>query len=229
MLEDDLPVLEEALELWRERGDARGEALALEATGWAYDTHGDYDAARTAHGASLAVRAAANLPPVEGVLARAGLCHVLVATGATDHAEAAARELLDVASETDTAIMQQLALHFLADCPLIEGDYAEAERRYRKALAYACDFGLRGRATDEVLGVAMALAGHGEAARAVRLAAAAHAEQEAIGKTGDHWWSSMQASLLGAARAALPVDEFEAAERTGRDTPFDEILDELLA
>jgi len=84
------------------------------------------------------------------------------------------------------------------------------------------------QATDEVLGVAMALAGHGEAARAVRLAAAAHAEQEAIGKTGDHWWSSMQASLLGAARAALPVDEVEAAERTGRDTPFDEILDELL-
>jgi hypothetical protein len=36
------------------------------------------------------------------------------------------------------------------------------------------------RATDEILGVAMALAGEGDSAHALRLAGAAYAEQEAI-------------------------------------------------
>jgi hypothetical protein len=124
--------------------------------------------------------------------------------------------------------MHQLALHFLADCPLVAGDYAEAERRYLRALAYARTAGLPGRATDEVLGVAMSLAGQGDSACAVRLAAVAYAEQEALGKGSDHWWRTMQERLIGGARAGLASDELEQADRVGRETPFDVVLDELL-
>jgi hypothetical protein len=124
--------------------------------------------------------------------------------------------------------MQQLALHFLADCPLVAGDYAEAERRYLRALGYARTAGLPGRATDEVLGVAMSLAGQGDSARAVRLAAAAYAEQEALGKESDHWWRTMQERLIGGARIQLTPDELEQADRVGRETPFDAVLDEVL-
>jgi predicted ATPase/class 3 adenylate cyclase len=226
--EDAIPTLEEALTLWREIGDARGEALALEAIGWAHDHHGDYAAAGLAHEESLAVRAHAGVPELEGALARAGLCHVLVATGEVERAEATAEGLLAIAAQADAPLMHQLALHFLADCPLVAGDYAEAEQRYLRALAYARAAGLPGRATDEVLGVAMAVAGRGEPARAVRLAAAAHAEQMALAKSTDRWWATMQTRLLGGARASLSPEEGERAERAGRGTAFDEVLDELL-
>jgi predicted ATPase/class 3 adenylate cyclase len=227
-LEDDLPTLEEALSLWRELGDARGQGLALEAIGWAHDHHGDYAAAQDAHEQSLSVRWEAGIPDLEGASARAGLCHVLVASGDIERAEAMAEELSAIVAESGPSLMQQLALHFLADCPLVAGGYAEAERRYLRALAYARTAGLPGRATDEVLGVAMSLAGQGDSARAVRLAASAHAEQEALGKGTDHWWRTMQERVIGGARSQLEPVALERVERIGRETPFEAVLDELL-
>ena len=227
-VDDDIPALEEALALWRDLGDAEGEADALETIGWAQDGLGDYGAAEAAYAESLAVRQRIRSPEVKALSARAGLCHCFVARGETSAAAALAAELLALAHAHDAVYMQQLALHFLADCPLIDGDWKEAEARYRVALAYARDAGLVGRATDEILGVAMALAGGGEHARALGLAAAAHAKQAEIGKGSDVWWSSMQSRLLGSARDALTPDERAAAERDGRDAGFDRIVDELL-
>ena len=226
-LEDDLSHLGEALDLWRELGDAEGEALALESIGWGHDSAGDYADAQAAHEQSLDVRRRAGAPEHEGASSRAGLCHVLIALGEVGRAEAMAMELLRTA-KPEASLMQQLGLHFLADCPLVAGDYVEAERRYLRALAYGRGAGLVGRCTDEVIGVAMSLAGQGDAARAVRLAAAAYAEQEAIGKGSDHWWSKMQEWFIGGARAQLSEDKLEQAERTGRETSFEAVLDELL-
>jgi hypothetical protein len=79
-----------------------------------------------------------------------------------------------------------------------------------------------------VLGIAMAAAGQGDAARALRLAGAAHAEQERLGKGTDRWWGKMQELLIDAARASLRPEEAGRAERTGRETAFDEVLDELV-
>jgi predicted ATPase len=227
-LEDAVPTLEEALRLWRELGDARGEGLALEAIGWAHDTYGDYTAARAAYDASLAVRQRAGIPEIEAAGARAGLCHALVASAKTRRAEAMATELLAVALKSDASLMQQLALHFLADCPLVDGDYPEAERRYLRALAYARNAELVGRCIDEVLGVAMALAGQGDFARAIRLAAAAHAKHEELGRSTDRWWGTMQERLLGRARTELTPADLAEAEREGRARSFEGVLDELL-
>lgn len=227
--EDELSHLEEALALWRELGDPEGEALALETMGWTHDAHGDYAAARAAHEQSLTVLGRAGAPDIAGARARAGLCHVLVALGDVERAQEMAEELLDLAARHGSSPMEQLALHFLADCPLVAGEYAEAERRYRRALSFAHAAGLVTRCTDEVIGGAMALAGQGDAARAVRLAAAAHAEQEALGQGRDRWWATMQERLLGQARARLAPDELERAERAGRETPFELVIDELLS
>jgi predicted ATPase/class 3 adenylate cyclase len=226
--EDSLARLEEALTLWRDLGDARGEAFALEAIGWIHDVEGNYSAAQLAYEQGLAILQESGAPELEGSGCVAGLCHVFVASGRTKRAEAAARELLTLTSTSDASLIHELALHFLADCPLVDGDYPEAERRYRRALAFARSAGLVVRATDEVLGVAMALAGQGDSTRALRLAAAAYAEQEAIGKGSDHWWRTMQERLIGGARAHLGPDEAETAERAGRGLAFDAALDEVL-
>jgi hypothetical protein len=126
------------------------------------------------------------------------------------------------------SFMQELALHFLADCSLVAGDYSGSERRYLRALSYAHSAGLPGRSTDEMLGVAMSLAGR-EPARAVQLAAAAHGEQERLGKENDRWWRAMQDRLIGGAQAALTPDELQRARRIGTETPFDDLVNELLA
>jgi predicted ATPase len=227
--DDDIPALEEALAMWRSLRDAEGEAVALETIGWAHDALGDYGAATTGYEESLSVRARSGSPELRGLSARAGLCHAFVARGDTSAGAAEAAELLTLARSHDAVLMEELALHFLADCPLVDGDWRDAERRYRAALAYAREAGLVGRGTDEVLGIAMALAGAGESAQALRLAAAAHAKQAEIGKGTDAWWRGMQDRLLGGARAAVTDAEREAAERGGAAAGFERTVDELLA
>jgi predicted ATPase len=227
-VDDVLETLEDALGLAREIGDPRSEAHALEAIGWAHDNNGQYREAERAHEESLAVRHRSDASALEGAASIAGLCHVLVSLGKIEEAEARARELHALVADSRASLMHQLALHFLADCPLVAGDYPEAERRYVEALDFATREGLIGRATDEVLGVAMALAGQGQSAKALRLAAAAHAQQEELGKSADHWWQSMQDRLIGGARTHVSPDELEEAERAGREAGFDAIVGELL-
>ncbi|MDQ3380924.1 MAG: tetratricopeptide repeat protein [Actinomycetota bacterium] len=220
--------LEEALGLWRELGDAPGEAQALETLGWLHDSFGEYESARTAHEQSLTVGRQAGVPEIDQWGAMAGLCHLFVSSGEIESAESMARELRSLGARHGARRAEQLALHFLADCPLVAGNYAEAEDRYLHALAHARASGLPRRSVDELLGVAMSKAGHGDHARAVRLATAAYAEAEALGKSSDHWWSKMQEWFIGGARASLARDELEEAERAGREAPFEAVLDEVL-
>jgi len=228
-LSDDPTLLDDALEVWRELGDAEGEALALEDLGWAYDAVGDYVASRASHEESLDVRARAGSPEIRGLSARAGLCHVLVATGETTRAEQVAEELLALAPQYDAVLMEELALHFLADCPLVDGDWAEAERRYRRALAYADQAGLIGRVIDETMGVAMARAGAGAFAQAVRLAAAAVDKRDELGRVDDAWWQRMQDRLLGRAREGLTPEQAAYAKAQGRADGLERVVRELLA
>jgi predicted ATPase len=219
--------LDEAVEAWRSLADPVGEAIAFEAIGWAYDQAGNYPAAQRAQEKSLELRHAANAPPLEGARSLAGLCHVLVATGATERAEQEARELLELAQEHGAPRMEQIALHFLADCPLVTGDYDEAERRYVRALKFARAAGLLVRCIDEVVGIAMSAAGKGDPARAVRLAAAAARQREELHLTDDEWWSRMQTWFIEGARAQLTEEERDGAESAGRSVDFDKVLGEL--
>jgi len=227
-LDDDLGMLNRALALWRELGDGRGEGMVLESIGWAEDAHGNYTASQRAHERSIAVRERGGVPAIESGLARAGLCHVLVATGQAERAQETASQLLTISDPDDTPLMHELALHFLADVSLISGYYAEAEKRYIGALDFAQSKGLINRIIDEVVGVAMAIAGQGDAERAIRLASTAHAKAAELRREDDAWWKSMQERLLGAARSSLSADALAAAERYASDTPFESAVQELL-
>jgi len=232
-VEDDvaaaLQYLQQAVDLWRALADPLGEAMALETIGWAHDQAGDYEAAQRAQEQSLELRRANGGPPISGARSRAGLCHVLVATGAIERADEEARDLLELAQEHKAPRMEQIALHFLADCALVAGDYEEAGRRYVRALEVARDAGFVVRCIDEVVGIAMSAAGQGDAARAVRLATAAAAQREELGLTDDRWWARMQAWFVEGARAQLSHEERDAAEQAGRAVDFDAVIDECLA
>jgi predicted ATPase/class 3 adenylate cyclase len=227
-----LAYLDEALGLWRAEGDALGEALALDGIGYTHLYAGDYGAARLAFEQSLALRRKVGGADLEEAEALAGLCHSFVAAGEVERVEPMAQELYELGSRYGNPDTQADALHYLADCPLIGSDYLEAERRYLRALAHARKSGFVTQCQAELIGIAMSAAGRGEHARAVRLAAAAYAQREALGlRPGNpsHWWMRLQKRYIGGARAQLGPDEVEKAERAGREAPFDAVLDEVLA
>ncbi len=222
-------ILNDALSLSRDLKDASSEAAALEAIGLTHLSFGEYEAARSALEQSLTLRNESGAAEAEGLRAVAQLCHVLVATGEIERAEPMARELCELGATYGAAATEELGLHFRADCALISGDYAEAEDRYREALLFARRSGLVYRETDELLGVAMALAGAGDHDRAVRLAAAARMQDEALGfAPGDNWWDRIQEKHIGRARSELGPDRTAAAERAGTAVPFEMVLDEIL-
>jgi predicted ATPase len=220
--------LDEALALWREEGDALGEALALESIGSTHLYSGEYGRARHTFEETLALLRHIGAPALAEADALSGLCQLHVASGEIERVEPMAQELYELGTPETRAD----GLHYLADCPLIGGDYAEAEKRYRRALSHARDSGFVTQCQAELLGVAMSLAGQGDHARAVRLAAAADAHREALGlQPGNpaHWWMKLQERHIGGARHQLGAEQAEEAERAGREAPFDAVLDEVLA
>jgi predicted ATPase len=223
--------LDEAVALWREAGDQLGEGLALEAIGDTYLYAGEYPPAQRAYELSLAIRRQAGAPEIEGAEALGGLCQLLVASGEIERVEPMARELYELGRRYGNRDAQMNGLHYLADCPLIAGDYTEAEERYRRALGHAHGSGFMAQVPTELIGIAMSAAGQGDATRAVRLAAAASAQRETLGlKPGNpaHWWIKLQQRHIAGARAQLGPDEAARAERAGREASFEAILDEVL-
>lgn len=224
-----LPYLEEALHLWREMGDALEEADTLESIGYTHIGLGDLQPARLAFERSLALRQEAGAPELEVAESLRGLCQLFVASGDTQRAEPLARDLIQVGRRHGAWRVEHSGMHYLADCPLIGGDYAEAERRYVQALAHARHWAMAVMCTEELLGVAMSTAAQGNHARGVRLAAAAYAQKEELGMQGTSaFWVELQDRFIGAARARLTPEQVEEAERAGRAVPFDAVLDEVL-
>jgi predicted ATPase len=221
--------LDEAVGLWRDVGDPLGEALAYEAIGDVHHYAGEYPPARRAFEQSLALREQAGAPELEGFGALAGLCELLIASGEIERVEPMAQELYELGSRYGNRDIQGHGLHYLADYVLLAGDYAEGERRYRRALAHARSSGFVAQCQRELAGVALSAAGQGDHARAVRLAAAASAQREALGEEPPDWWIRLRERHIGDARAQLTPAEFEEAERAGREADFEAVLDEVQA
>jgi predicted ATPase/class 3 adenylate cyclase len=228
---DAFPVLEDALSICREQTDTLGEAAALEAIAYKHIAFGEEDAARRAFEQSLALRERVGADEVEGWHAVGGLCQLLTAAGEVTRAEPMARELFQLGERHGNLDAQGDALHYLADCALIAGDFVEAERRYLRALVHARTCGIAGQAVEELRGVAMSAAGQGDHRRAARLAALASAQREALGirpLSSDHWWSRLQDRFIGGGRAQLPPDDVANCERAGREADFDSVVEELI-
>jgi tetratricopeptide (TPR) repeat protein len=225
-----LPYLEEAVNVWRVIDDRLGEALALESLGYCRVGLGELQEARADFEESLALRRQAGASQIEAGQSLAGLCQVLMASGETERLETAARELHALALQNGSPRIEQSALAYLADRALVSGDYEEAERRYRRALAHARSAGVSVQCPSKVIGVAMSASGLGQPARAVRLAAAAQTELDALGVAPTNpYWQELQDRLIGLARSQLPRGELEEAEQSGKATPFEDVVAEVLA
>ncbi len=219
--------LDEAVALWQELGDVEELASTLDALGWilVYDAD-DAPNALAAFERCLALRRELGDSAGE-TRALVGSAQVLVALGETARAEAISRDLLEGA--IDDPRTEHFAYHFLADCALIRGDPAEAERRYRESLRAALRLGDVIETSFEVEGVAMAAAGVGDAERALRLAGAVEALWESLGMSiRIAFWDALRERYLGPAREQLGAGA-EAVWAEGRALAFDDAVALALA
>jgi len=216
-------LLERGIEAWHALDEQEELASALDALGWLliYDAGDDPESLR-AFDRSLELRR--QLGDAAGeTRALVGVCQVLVALGEVARAEVLSRELLERAAGDPRT--EHFAYHFLADCALIRGDTREAAIRYRESLQAALPLRDVFETSFEVQGVAMAAAGNGDAARALRLAAAVAALWESLGTSFTiSFWSALIEQYIGAARAELG-EQADAVWADGSALSFDEAVE----
>ena len=215
--------LEEALGLWRELGHQDELASALDSLAWPliYDA-GDEAAALASFEEALEIRRELGDSAGE-TRALVGVSQVLVALGEVERAEAISYELLERAG--GDLRTEHFAYHFLADCALVRGDTVEAEKRYRQSLRAALPLGDVIETSFEIQGVAMAIAGNGDAETGLRLAASVEATWESLGiSISIAFWDSLLERYLSPAREQLGA-EAGAVWAAGRALEFDDAVD----
>jgi predicted ATPase/class 3 adenylate cyclase len=210
------PLIEEAVSIWRELGRDQDAALALHELGWGYFYANDDPAARRYMEESLALQRSVGDPFLVN-RAQIGLLQVLVSIGELETVELMSQEALELARRLNDLRSEHFAVHFLADCALIRGDYVTAEQRYIRSLELAVEIGDRSETAVEIQGLAMSASGQSRPRRALQLAGAAAAEFDALGidLSGIRFWSELLAHFIGRARAELGTDA-AAAWQEGR-------------
>jgi tetratricopeptide (TPR) repeat protein len=223
------PLIEEAVSLWGEIGGKREAALALLELGWGYFFAGDDASAHRCMQRSFDLQKQHGTPLLIN-RAQIGLLQVLVSMGEVDTVEPMSREAVKLAETLGDRRSEHLAQHFLADCALIRGDCATADRCYRRSLELALELGDRSEMAIEIQGVAMATAGLGQPARALGLCAAASAELDTLGIdiSGVRFWSELLHRYLDQARETLR-QEAQAEWEKGQSQRLEWAIHEALS
>jgi predicted ATPase/class 3 adenylate cyclase len=223
------PLVEEAVSIWSDLGSNQDIALSLHELGWGYFYTSDDPAALRCMEEALELLEADGEPLLIN-RAQIGLLQVLVSMGELDSVEALAPEALELAEQLGDLRSEHFAQHFLADCPLIRGDCDTAEKRYHRSLQLAVALGDRSETAVEITGLAMAAAGRGLPRRALRLAAAAEAELNAlaIDYSGLRFWAELQNRYLDKAREALGPEAARVAWEEGLQLGLERATEEAL-
>jgi tetratricopeptide (TPR) repeat protein len=220
--------MEEALAMWRVLGDRREVALALEGIGWAQLLASNDEAGCHTFEESLELFRSLGDPYLVN-RAMVALAQALVALHRVDEARPMAQQIIEFSSAHGDERNEHFGWHFLADCALVEHNCDESLDLYRRSLVLARKGGDRLEISFEVQGVAMSLSGLGDAARALRLAGAAHVEWKRLGiDLHIRFWDELLNEYLGRARRRLDGAEAERAWDVGMRMSFDAAIDDAL-
>ncbi len=214
----------EAIKLWRELGDDREVAFALEGLGWTQLHTADDETARKTFEECLRLQHAVG-DPIGINRAQVGLAQALVALSEVEAARPMALEIIRFSEVHDDERSQHFGWHFLADCALIEGKCEESLQLYKRSLEIARQLGDQIETSFEVQGVAMSLAGLGQRGEAVVLAAAARAEWDRIGANIHiRFWDELLERYIGSAKQSLREEELRSKLNQGRSLPFNDAV-----
>ena len=220
--------MELGVSMWRELGDPLESAASLETLGWSQFLASEDEAALATFEELL--RVVRDLgDPVLVNRANVGLGQILVALSRVDEARPVANEIISFSRQFGDRRAEHSGYHYLADCALIAGHCHESLGLYRESLVLAEAIGDRLETSFEVEGVAMSLAGLGDAATAVRLQAAVRAEWARLGVNMQvRFWDALVERYIVPARAALGAIA-ESAAKPGRALTFEDAVSEALS
>jgi predicted ATPase/class 3 adenylate cyclase len=210
-------LVDEAIEIWRSAGREQEVALALFDLGWAYFLDGDDSSARDCWEESLQLQRRLGNPALVN-RAQLGLLQILVSQGELETVPSLAREAIELSRSLGDVWAEHFAHHFMADRALIEGDFEAAIASYALSLDAAARSGDEAETCYELQGVAMTLAGLGQAERALRIAGAADRQLRSLGIPNDEsvaFWKALLDRFIGEARDVLGA-EADAAWEAGR-------------
>lgn len=155
-------LMHEAIAIWRELGDEREIAFALEGIGYAQFLAGEDEQAKATFEECLRLQEAGG-DPIAVNRAKVGLAQALVALSEVEAARPMAVEIIRFSEAHNDKTSEHFGWHFLADCALIEGKCTESLELYKRSLLVAQELGDQIETSFEVQGVAMSLAGLGVA------------------------------------------------------------------
>ena len=213
----------EALQVWREVGDEREIALALEGSGWADFASGEDERAHATFEEYMRLqRATGDIHRIHRAVVAVG--QLAVALDHVDQARACAAEILAYCNVHHNTRSEQLAFHYMADCALIEHSFAESLKLYRESLRRAIILDDHIEMGFEVQGTAMSFAGLGEADIALRLVGGVAAEMARVGANASvRFWDALLDRHIGAARVQLG-SKIEQVWDEGFQLSFDEVI-----
>ena len=213
--------MDEALRTWRHLGDTREIALALEGIGWTHFFRSEDEEACAAFEECLHLHRASGDQHLI-IRAMVGLAQVLVALGRTSEAKPMAREIIEFSKPRNDKRSEHFGWHYLADCELFLGNCRDSLDLYKQSLVLARAIGDKVEISFEVQGVAMSLAGLGEAELAVQLAGAVRAEWDRIGvDLHVRFWDALLDRYIDAAKQSLGTQASDREWNRGRDISFD--------
>jgi hypothetical protein len=159
--------------------------------------------------------------------AKVALGQVLVALARVDEARRMAHEVITYSQKAGDKRAEHAGFHYLADCALLNGECLIAIGLYDQSLTLTEAIGDRLETSFEVEGIAMSLAGLGDAATAVRLAAATRAEWARHGVDFHiRFWDALTERYMAPARAALGPQRSESAAAAGRQLTLEDAVRE---
>jgi non-specific serine/threonine protein kinase len=219
--------MEQGLAMWRQLGVPLEIAASLETLGWSQILANENEKAFGTFEELLPVVLELG-DPVLVNRTKVGLGQVLVALSRVDEARPVAHEIIEYSRKVGDRRSEHSGYHYLADCALIAGRCDESIGLYRESLVLAKAIGDRVETSFEVEGVAMSLAGLGEARTALRLQAAVRAELARLGiNLRILFWDALVERYMVPARTALGT-EAEDAVKAGAALAFDGAVEEAL-
>jgi tetratricopeptide (TPR) repeat protein len=216
--------INDAIKLWRELGDDRELAFALEGLGWTQLHTSDDETARTTFEECLRLQKAVG-DPIAINRSVGGLTQVLVALSEVEAARPMALEIIRFSEAHNDRRSEHFGWHYLADCALIEGNCEESLQLYKRSLEIARQLGDQVETGFEVQGVAMSLAGLGQLRQGVLLATAAKAEWDRVDAHFHiRFWDELLERYVGAAKKSLSEEELASTLSEGKSLPFDDAV-----
>jgi tetratricopeptide (TPR) repeat protein len=213
----------EALEVWRQVGDEREVSMALEGAGWADFVAGEDERAYATFEEYMRLqRGTGDIHRIHRAMV--GVGQLAVALDRVDEARSCAAEILVYCKLHPNTRSEHLAFHYMADCALIEQNFVESLKVYRESLRLALILDDHVEIGFEVQGVAMSLAGLGEARVALLLVGGIAADWRRVGaNVSVRFWSALLDRHIGSARAQLGA-EAERVWREGYQLPLNDVI-----